>query len=121
MRRRGLAFRRADPPSYASRLREIVRPNGTARLVDTLLCCAVIEARSCERMKLLAEGLPDVALASFYRTLLATEARHHRTYLDLAESIAPAALVAERLDAVTRHEAVVIAAAPPGPRLHDGA
>ena len=52
--------------------------------MDTLLCCALIEARSCERFGLLAEHVPDAELARFYSGLLAAEARHHRVYLERA-------------------------------------
>jgi tRNA 2-(methylsulfanyl)-N6-isopentenyladenosine37 hydroxylase len=54
-------------------------------LVDRLLVGALIEARSCERFKLLLGALPrDAELRPFYEELFACEARHYRTYLDLA-------------------------------------
>jgi tRNA-(ms[2]io[6]A)-hydroxylase len=116
---RGVRFARADPTPYAAGLREAVRGAGRDRIVDVLLCCALIEARSCERMKLLAEGLDDRALASFYESLLAAEARHHRSYVDLAETLRPRATVAARLRELALHEARVLARSPGGPRLHD--
>ena len=89
------------------------------RLVDTLICCALIEARSCERMKLLADGLHDAELASFYRELLAAEARHHSTYLDLAASLSSRAQVRERTERLAAHEASLVAQVPSAPdRLH---
>ena len=88
------------------------------RFVATLLCLALIEARSCERMKLLAEALPDPALAALYRGLLASEARHHQAYLDLAVAVAPAEDVRARLRELALHEAAVIAAAPPLALMH---
>jgi len=116
---RGIPFRRMTATPYASRLREIVRRDEPGRLLDTLLCCAFIEARSCERMQLLAAGLPDAELADVYRGLLASEARHHATYVDLARELAPHEAVAGRLDAVSRHEASILAGPPAGPRLHE--
>ena len=54
---RGVAFRHQVPSPYAAALLKAVRPHDPERLVDTLLCMALIEARSCERMKLLADAL----------------------------------------------------------------
>ena len=84
MGERGLVFDKQEPSTYGSRLHTVVRKAEPDRFVDTMICCAFIEARSCERMQLLAEGLPDPDLAKLYAGLLASEARHHQTYLDLA-------------------------------------
>jgi tRNA-(ms[2]io[6]A)-hydroxylase len=116
--RRGLALRRQRPSPYAGRLLAAARSAEPERLVDTLLCCALIEARSCERFGLLAEAVEDAELAALWRGLLASEARHHRGYVDLACAVAPAAEVRARLRELAAHEARVIAEAPPWPRLH---
>ena len=118
LRARGGEFRRQKPSPYAGRLQALVRTSEPARLVDTLLCSAVIEARSCERFKLLAEAVPDVALAELYDGLLASEARHHHAYVDLARCVAPGEDVEARLAEIARHEAEVLAEAPAWPRLH---
>jgi len=115
---RGLAFRHQVPSPYAARLLKAVRAHEPARLLDTLLCLALIEARSCERMELLAEAVADAPLAMLYRGLLASEARHHRTYVELAGVLAPAAEVRARLRELTLHEAAVLADVPALPRLH---
>jgi len=115
---RGIPFRRQRPSPYAGQLRQCVRGDEPGRLIDTLLCCALIEARSCERMQLLAEALDDAELASFYRGLLASEARHHRIYVDLAERLAPEADVRPRLAELAGREADIIAAAPETCRMH---
>jgi tRNA-(ms[2]io[6]A)-hydroxylase len=119
LRRRGIADGPEEATPYAARLREVVRPREPQRLLDVLLCAALIEARSCERMQILADGLPDEELRAFYAGLLASEARHHATYVDLALAIAPREEVLGRLDEVARHEAHVLAEAPLGPRLHE--
>jgi tRNA-(ms[2]io[6]A)-hydroxylase len=95
-----------------------VRSTEPARLVDTLLCAALIEARSCERMALLADALADARLAALYRGLLRAEARHQATYVALAAAVPGAGPVDERLAALARHEAAVLASVPPMPRLH---
>jgi tRNA-(ms[2]io[6]A)-hydroxylase len=115
---RGIAFRHQMPSPYAARLRTAVRPVEPAALVDTLLCAALIEARSCERMRLLAEALGTSPVGELYRGLLASEARHHRCYVDLAEQLAPAPEVRARLGTLAAHEAAVLAAVPPLARLH---
>lgn len=118
--RRGIPFRPQRPGAYAGRLHAAVRPDEPARLLDTLLVAALIEARSCERMGLLAEALPGVddALARLYRGLLAAEARHHGEYVGLALAHFPEAEVRERLASLAAHEAEALAAAAPAPRLH---
>lgn len=115
---RDIAFRRLVPSAYAKRLRKAVRTTEPECLIDTLLCCALIEARSCERMKLLSEGLPDAELARFYGELLASEARHFAIYLEMAETLAPRAAIKARLDELASHEALAISGAPPLPRMH---
>jgi tRNA-(ms[2]io[6]A)-hydroxylase len=81
---RGWARRRVKPARYAQELRNEIRRTEPARLVDHLLVGAFIEARSCERFALLAPRL-EPWLCDFYRGLLASEARHYRDYLALAE------------------------------------
>lgn len=115
---RGIRFQRQRPSPYAGRLHEAVRPGAEDGLLDTLLCCALIEARSCERMKLLAGALPDPELAAFYRGLLACEARHHVTYVDLARGLFEEEAVWARLAELAAHEAAVLAEAVYPVRLH---
>jgi len=67
---RGVGLRHQVPSSYAGALMAAVRPTEPERLVDTLLCAALIEARSCERMQLLADALTDDRLVTLYRGLL---------------------------------------------------
>jgi tRNA 2-(methylsulfanyl)-N6-isopentenyladenosine37 hydroxylase len=132
LRRRGAEYQRQKPSPYASRLMEIVRPREPEHLIDTLMCSAMIEARSCERMQLVAEGLEalgsdasafDPQLVELYRGLLASEARHHNTYLELArrlELLDPLAFE-KRLRQIAEHEAFVVTDAPTAPRLHNAA
>jgi len=115
---RGVAFRILRPSPYAGLLRRAIRTSEPARLVDTLLCSALIEARSCERFGLLADRVADPGLSAFYRGLLAAEARHRRVYVGLAERIAPVAEVRRRLADLARHEAAALDETPPMARLH---
>jgi tRNA-(ms[2]io[6]A)-hydroxylase len=116
--RRGVAFGFQKPAPYAGRLREALRTHEPARLIDTLLCCALIEARSCERFHLLADTATDPALRDLFGGLRAAEARHRGVYVGLAERLAPGAVVRDRLAALAEHEARVLAESPPLPRMH---
>jgi tRNA-(ms[2]io[6]A)-hydroxylase len=115
---RGVGLRHQVPSSYAGALMAAVRQAEPDRLVDTLLCAALIEARSCERMQLLADALTDDRLVTLYRGLLRAEARHHATYVRLAAAVVDSDAVDARLAELARHEAAVIADATPRPRLH---
>lgn len=69
-------------------------------------------------MRWLAEELPDDGLRAFYRSLLATEARHHATYVDLALGRFDRDEVLARLAALAAHEAHVLRDMPAEPRVH---
>jgi len=118
--RRGVAFARQKPGRYAGRLHRVARTDPAHHLLDTLLVASVIEARSCERLGLLAAALApvDAALAGYYESLLASEARHHGEYVHLAELCHPPDAVRERLAEIAAHEASVVAGAAFEPRLH---
>ena len=113
LRQRGLEYRRQLPSRYASRLMTVVRNAEPGRAVDTLLCCALIEARSCERMQRLAEWFEltetEPELARLYRGLLASEARHHTTYIDLARGLEVCSEdeLRARWAEIARHESAV--------------
>lgn len=115
---RDIAFRRLRPSPYARALHEAVRDNEPQRLLDMLLVGALIEARSCERMKLLSEHLEDPVLRALYAGLLASEARHHATYVDLALGRFDRDEVFSRLGELAAHEAAVLEAPSDLPRLH---
>lgn len=123
MRARGLEFRRQTPSPYAAQLMSAVRTHEPAKLIDTLLCCALIEARSCERMRLLAETLPDPELAKLYRGLLASEARHFHSYVELARELGIVGdeELQRRLAELAVHEAEVLRGEAAELRMHSAA
>lgn len=110
LRARGWEYRRLKPSAYAGKLMSKVRKAEAEKMLDTFLCCALIEARSCERMKLLSEAFRkvDIGLASLYQGLLASEARHHSLYVDLALSIYNQEEVMTRLKELSAHESTVL-------------
>lgn len=118
MDRLGIAFTPQRPSPYAGRLHKRVRAEEPARLVDTLLCCAVIEARSSERLALLAGAFEEPGLARFYQRLAKAEQRHHRLYVELAAHFEDADELSRRRDAWLVYEAEALADAPCVTRLH---
>ena len=87
MRKRGIAYEHLSASRYADGLRKHIRTHEPARLVDTLIIGAFVEARSCERFAALAPHL-DEELSKFYLSLLKSEARHFEDYLALAQEYA---------------------------------
>jgi tRNA-(ms[2]io[6]A)-hydroxylase len=119
--RRGVPFARQRPAPYAGRLHAAVRRDEPDRLLDLLLACGAIEARSCERLGLLRDAVGDPELRALYGELLAAEARHHRLYVDLACELFDETVVRARLEEMLAHEARAVAEAPASlPRLHAG-
>lgn len=83
---RGIEYVNVRAGRYAKGMMKHVRTHEPAKLVDTLICAAYIEARSCERFAKLAPLLDD-ELNKFYVSLLRSEARHFQDYLCLAQKI----------------------------------
>ena len=86
MKARGIEYYNIDASRYASGLRKKIRTHEPARLMDSLIVGAFIEARSCERFAKLAPFLDD-ELKTFYLSLLKSEGRHFQDYLTLAKKI----------------------------------
>lgn len=84
--RRGLALGRERKDPYVNDLAAFIRQGGsrTQQFVDRMLFAAMIEARSCERFRILSEELPDPDLRAFYRSLMESEAEHYTTFIGFA-------------------------------------
>jgi tRNA-(ms[2]io[6]A)-hydroxylase len=78
------------------------------RLVDKLLVNALIEARSCERFKLLSQEIEDPELKSFYYELMVSEAGHYKNFLQLAKEYHPEEQVQQRWQEWLKYEAQVM-------------
>ena len=117
---RGVSYERQKPSAYAGKLMTEVRKDEPYKLLDTLLCCALIEGRSCERMSKLAAAFEgtDEALAKLYRGLLASEARHHSTYVDLALIYFEEEEVWPRLKQLSEHEGSILSEPSSELRMH---
>lgn len=83
---RGFTLGRDRKDAYVSNLLKFFPKGGnrTTQLVHRLLYAALIEARSCERFRLLSEHLEDKSLAEFYRKLMISEANHYTMFLGFA-------------------------------------
>jgi tRNA-(ms[2]io[6]A)-hydroxylase len=83
---RGFSLGRDRKDAYVSKLLQFFPKGGsrTTQLVHRLLLAALIEARSCERFRLLSEHLEDKKLAKFYRKLMISEANHYSSFLGFA-------------------------------------
>ena len=83
---RGLALRPECRDEYVNDIRAYIKRGGskTDQLIDGLLLSAMIEARSCERFRILSEQISDPDLKVFYRELMESEAGHYSTFLNFA-------------------------------------
>ncbi len=115
---RGLELTRDFGDPYARALLAAARDGVEERLLDKLLVAGLIEARSCERLQLLADGLLDADLKHFYAGLANAEAAHFRLFVDLAERYGDPDAVAARLVELADIEAEIVAGLPVSPRIH---
>lgn len=118
LEKRGIAMGPLSSPPYAAGLKAQIRRNEPDRLLDSLLVSGLIEARSHERLGLLGLYCPDAELASFYRGLMASEARHYGIYWVLATSYFDKNEVNDRLEELAMVESDLLANLYPEPRIH---
>jgi tRNA 2-(methylsulfanyl)-N6-isopentenyladenosine37 hydroxylase len=131
--RRNIPLAPLDAPPYGAKLKSQVRSREPERLLDLLLISAIIEARSHERLGLLAQHCPDRDLAKFYQGLMVSEARHYGIYWLLAEhyckDVSPEGIrglvsfcqrdaVDRRLQELAAFESEILATLHPKPRMH---
>lgn len=119
MKRRKIPYEHVSASRYAAGLRDLVRRDDPAKLIDVLIIGAFIEARSCERFALLAPHL-DAELETFYLSLLKSEARHYQDYLTLAKTVAGEESIEDRIDLIAQRERELIESADTQFRFHSG-
>ena len=110
MRKRGYTLGRQRKDMYVNALMTHQNKGGDPQsvLLDRLLIFALIEARSCERFRLLSEGLEDEYLREFYRKFMVSEAGHYRLFIDLANEYLPEDQVKSRWQEWLAIEAEII-------------
>ncbi len=118
LEKRGIALGHLSSPPYAAKLKTQIRHQEPNRLLDSLLVSGLIEARSHERLGLLAEHLPHPELAQFYRGLMASEARHYGIYRLLADTYFDTKIVSHRREELAIFESETLATLHFEPRIH---
>ncbi len=98
LRKRGLPFGKPRKDTYVAELMKFIKKGGSRmeHLTEYLLMNALIEARSCERFKLLWKNLEDEELKAFYYELMVSEAGHYVNFIDLAKTYFPVEKVEKR-------------------------
>jgi len=121
LKKRGYELGPNRNDEYVAELTKHIR-KGDARerqLMDRLLVSALIEARSCERFKLLWKNIPDEGLQKFYYELMVSEAGHYTSFVKLAKEYMPVEVVEARFQELLKAEAEIIARLEPRPdRMH---
>ena len=107
---RGLKLGRERKDNYVNELLGFVRKGVDRKivLIDKLLFSAMIEARSCERFRLLSENISDEDLKIFYRELMASEAGHYKLFISFARKYTERDLVDKRWEEFLEYEAGII-------------
>ncbi len=103
-----LGYQRKD--EYVNELLKFEKKGGTRedRLLERLLICALIEARSCERFRLLSVNLKEADLKEFYHKFMVSEAGHYRLFIDLAKLYFPEERVKARWQEYLEQEAKIM-------------
>lgn len=113
IRKRGLELGRERRDEYVNELAQYMKRSSdgsrVSGLVERLLFAAMIEARSCERFKVLSENIKDPELAAFYRELMESEASHYTTFITYARKYGQGIDVEKRWREWLDFEASVIA------------
>ena len=116
---RGLELGYDEPDPYMTQLhREIRRKHSQDYLLDRLILFGIVEARGCERFRILGTSLKDEGLRAFYASLAKAEARHHALFIRLAKISFPSDVISERLDSILTREAELICSLPLRAALH---
>ena len=109
IKKRGGVLGRTRKDDYVNDLYKfIVQGTREAYLIDRMLFAAMIEARSCERFKVLTENIKDEELREFYRELMISEANHYTTFISFARQLGDPEKVNERWEEWLEYEATVI-------------
>ena len=110
LEKRNLKLGKQRKDEYVNKLLDFQKQGGSveSRMLDQLLTMALIEARSCERLKRLSEGLNDEYLRNFYRRFMESEAGHYTLFIELAETYVDKEKVRKRWAEWLKYEAGVI-------------
>jgi tRNA-(ms[2]io[6]A)-hydroxylase len=110
LKKRGFRLGAQRRDEYVEKLSKLIRKgnNREHQVVERLLVNALIEARSCERFKILWKNIQDEELSKFYYELMVSEAGHYRNFLQLAKEYLPEETVMKRWRELLEEEAVIV-------------
>ena len=110
IKKRGYTFGRTRKDDYVNELVNFIQKGGhrDSLIVDKMLFAAMIEARSCERFKVLTENIKDEELVTFYRELMISEANHYTTFIGFARQLGDPETVNKRWEEWLEYEAKII-------------
>lgn len=110
LKKRGFGLGKPRKDEYVIKLSSLEKKGGSReeQLVEKLLINALIEARSCERFRLLWKNIADESLQKFYYELMVSEAGHYRNFLQLAKAYLPEDYVLDRWRAILKGEAQIL-------------
>ena len=121
LKERGFALGKQRKDEYVIALNQQMKKGGSReqQLVEKLLVNALIEARSCERFKLLWKNIEDEDLQKFYYELMVSEAGHYHNFIELAEQYMPKEQVRKRWEELLTYEAEIMKTMTPrADRMH---
>ena len=110
IKKRGYKFGRTRKDDYVNELVNFIQKGGhrDTLIVDKMLFAAMIEARSCERFKVLTENIKDEELKVFYKELMISEANHYTTFIGFARELGDPEKVNKRWEEWLEYEAKII-------------
>ena len=110
LKNRGFHLGKQRKDEYVNLLLKVQKKTGSKkeRLMEDLLICAMIEARSCERFRLLSLHCSEESLRKFYHEFMVSEAEHYRIFLDLAKLYQPEETVKQRWNEYLEAEAEIM-------------
>ena len=109
IKKRGYEFGRERKDDYVGQLfKFIVQGTRKEYIIDRMLFAAMIEARSCERFRVLTENIKDEELKTFYKDLMISEAEHYTTFIGFARQLGDVEKVNQRWEEWLDYEAEII-------------
>jgi tRNA 2-(methylsulfanyl)-N6-isopentenyladenosine37 hydroxylase len=110
LRKRNIPLGKQRKDEYVERLQKVLKKGGNReeQLVERLLLNALIEARSCERFKILWQNIGEEQLSKFYYELMVSEAGHYKNFIKLAKQYLPEEKVTQRWNELLEQEAKIV-------------
>ena len=118
LKERGISLKTLKPPPYGAELAKNIRKEEPLRMLDSFLIAGIIEARSHERLSILALNSKESATRDLYQSLVESEARHFGVYWKLAQSKFDKEETFKRLDQLVKKEEEILSSTFSMPRIH---